>query len=129
MLALAAIAVPLALLTQILGERGPLTFWLLGLTPAVVWVAVARWRRITAPLMTLVVVGLGYGVILGILQNLTFNSVLADAGATYGGTAPVAVMVAARVAATLASVLTDAVIGLITGLVTQFLLHNRPAVH
>lgn len=129
-LGLAALALPLSLVSWLVGNPGTVNFWLLGVAPAVVWVAVAVMRRISAPLMTLVVVGLSYGIILAILQNLTFNSMIAQQmGAPYGGTAPVAVTVAARVAASLASILTGAVMGLITGLISQLLLRNRPAEH
>ncbi|WP_440073591.1 hypothetical protein [Streptosporangium sp. OZ121] len=89
--------------------------------PPVVWIAVALWRRVPNPFLTLLVVGLFYGVFLAVGHQLLWNSAFGGNPPTLGGNlsdlAPATQSAILRLFAAISSVFTGVIVGAITGLV------------
>lgn len=126
LLGLAALAVPRVLVHDLQIEVAPWVTPVLALGPPAVWIAVALWRRVSSPVLTLVVIGMLYGVALGIGHNLMFESAFDGAPPTLGGNLegnlPASVeMGVIRLGMMVSSILTGSLVGLISGLVAQLL--------
>lgn len=122
MLALAALAVPRAVLHDLGTTAGPLVQALLALGPPVVWVLVAVRGRVPSPVLTLVTVGALYGCALALTHNLMWDSAFAGADPALGGALAGELdqdteEALLRAAASVSSVFTGMVLGLISGLV------------
>lgn len=89
--------------------------------PPVVWIAVALWKRVPNPFLTLLVVGLFYGVILAAGHQLLWNSAFGDDPPALGGNLsdldPATQSAVLRLFAAISSVFTGVIVGAITGLV------------
>jgi hypothetical protein len=126
LLALSLLAAPRVVLhDQGIGLDGPVA-GLLAIGPAAVWIAVVVWSRARSPLLALLVVGFGYGVILALVHNLFWDEVFADEAPLLGGNlegqlSSEATEVLLRGAMTLSSVFTGVAIGLVCGLVASLL--------
>jgi hypothetical protein len=126
LLALSLLAAPRVVLhDQGTGLAGPVA-GLLAIGPAVVWIAVVVWSRARSPLLALLVVGLGYGVVLAVVHNLFWEEAFADEAPQLGGNlegqlSGEATEVLLRGAMTLSSVFTGAAVGLVCGLVATLL--------
>lgn len=122
LLALSLLAAPRVVLHDLgLATDGPLV-GLLAVGPAVVWVVAVVRARARWPLVALLVVGLGYGVVLAVGHHLFWDEVFDDLGPQLGGNlddtlSPGAEEALMRTAMTLSSLLTGAAVGLVCGLV------------
>jgi len=120
--ALAALAMPRALVHDAgVSVPGPVQALLVVVPPAI-WVAVAVLRRIPTPVTTLLVVGGLYGLGLAVVHNLYWSEAFGDRPPELGGNlagqlAPGTEELVLRIAATASSLLTGLVVGLICGLV------------
>ncbi|GAA1862869.1 hypothetical protein [Asanoa iriomotensis] len=128
--ALAALAMPRVFLHDAgVSVPGPVQGLLVFLPPAA-WVAVAVWRRIAAPVVTLLAVGGLYGVGLAVVHNLFWSTAFGDRppelGGNLAGRLGGAEDVVLRVATTTSSLLTGLVVGLICGLVATAVLRRKP---
>ena len=103
---------------------------LLVVVPPVVWIAVVLAKRVPSPFLTLLVVGLCYGVLLALTHQLLWN-VAFDEPPTLGGNltdlAPGAQTVIIRVFAAISSLFTGVIVGVVTGLIAWGLSRHRPA--
>lgn len=130
LLGLAALALPRVLVHDLRIEVPSWVTVALALGPPAVWVGAVLWRRVPSPVLTLVVVGLLYGVGLGISHNLLWDSVFDGAepalGGNLEGTLPGGLEAAVMRTGVLASsILTGSLVGLISGLVAQLLVLLR----
>ncbi|QKW11339.1 hypothetical protein [Verrucosispora sp. NA02020] len=102
---------------------------LLVVVPPVVWITVALVRRVPNPFLTLLAVGLCYGVLLAVTHQLLWD-VAFDEPPTLGGNltdlAPGVQTVVIRFFATISSVFTGVIVGVVTGLVAWALSRVRP---
>ncbi|MGC5051390.1 hypothetical protein ACLQ2S_08070 [Micromonospora sp. DT48] len=93
---------------------------LLVVIPPVVWIAVVLAKRVPNPFLTLLVVGLIYGVLLAATHQLLWQ-VAFDEQPTLGGNladlAPGAQAVIVRIFAAISSVFTGVIVGVVAGLV------------
>ncbi|BCJ66257.1 hypothetical protein [Polymorphospora rubra] len=89
--------------------------------PPVVWIAVVLWKRVPNPFITLLVVGLFYGVFLALGHQLLWNVSFADNPPALGGNLsdldPTAQSAILRTFAAISSVFTGVIVGAITGLI------------
>ncbi|MGS2647957.1 hypothetical protein [Streptosporangium sp. LJ11] len=89
--------------------------------PPVVWIAVALWKRVPNPFLTLLVVGLFYGVFLAAGHQLLWNSAFGGNPPALGGNLsdldPATQSAVLRLFAAISSVFTGVIVGAITGLV------------
>ncbi len=89
--------------------------------PPAVWIAVALWKRVPNPFLTLLVVGLFYGVILAAGHQLLWNSAFGGNPPALGGNLsdldPATQSAVLRLFAAISSVFTGVIVGAITGLV------------
>jgi len=92
------------------------------LAPIAAWIAVALWKRVPNPLVTLLAVGLVYGVLLGAVHQVLWTQAFADGAPALGGNlagtlSPAAEDLLLRGAAMVSSLFTGVLVGLISGLV------------
>lgn len=126
LLALSLLAAPRVVLhDQGIGLDGTVA-GLLAIGPAVVSIAVVVWSRARSPLLALLVVGLGHGVVLALVHNLFWDESFADAMPLLGGNlegrlSDSAEEILLRGAMTLSSMFTGVAIGLLCGLVATVL--------
>ncbi|MEU4539127.1 hypothetical protein AB0G15_30165 [Streptosporangium sp. NPDC023825] len=89
--------------------------------PPVVWIAVALWKRVPNPFLTLLVVGLFHGVILAAGHQLLWNSAFGGDPPALGGNLSdldaATQSAILRLFAAISSVFTGVIVGAITGLV------------
>ena len=95
---------------------------LLVFVPGAIWIAATLRSRARSPLLTLLVIGTCYGVILALGHNLAWNEAFDGAGPSLGGNlegtlSPRAEEVVLRAAASISSLFTGAGTGLVCGLV------------
>lgn len=87
--------------------------------PPLVWIAVALWRRVPSPVLTLTAVGLVYGILLALGHQLMWNEAFADNPPQLGGNLedldPATQEVVMRGFAVVSSVLTGTGVGLVSG--------------
>ncbi|MEV1130165.1 hypothetical protein [Agromyces sp. NPDC049794] len=116
MIGLAALAVPRVILhdLHLIGEWSPVT-WLLSLLPVAVWIAVAVLKRVPHPFVTVLMIGVFYGVMLVITHQLLWE-VAFDGRTISLGDGPVGLLVP-RIAAIPSGLFTGAAIGAIGGLI------------
>ncbi|MCC9195087.1 hypothetical protein LOC59_15730 [Arthrobacter sp. zg-Y916] len=111
MAGLALLGLPRVILhdLHLLGERSPGT-WILAIGPVLVWIAVTVLSRSPRPFLSVLVIGLIFGVLLVLTHQLLWTSAFA------GNTSPVLNSPAARIAAIPSGLMTGAAIGAIGGL-------------
>ena len=122
LLLLALIAVPRVVLHDLgLIREGTFVNALFVFVPPLVWIAVVLWRRVPNPFLTLLVVGLLYGVALMLGHQLLWTVAHEGDPPTLGGNladlSPVVQQVIIRVFAALSSLVTGTVVGAACGLV------------
>lgn len=128
MIGLAALALPRAFLHDLGIDVDTFGIVVLAVGPPAIWIFVAVRARVPSPVLTLVAVGTLYGLALGIVHNLTWNTVFDDGvppldeelAGRLGAEAGSAVV---RAAMTLSSIFTGMVIGLIAGLIAAAIRH------
>ena len=98
---------------HLIGERSPVT-WFLALVPVAVWIAVTVLVRSPRPFLTVLVIGLMFGVLLVITHQLLWDAAFSG-NAPEVGSGPVAEMIP-RIAAVPGGLMTGAAIGAIGGL-------------
>jgi hypothetical protein len=102
-----------------LGPVDRVTNALLVFVPVVVWLVVVVRRRVPNPLLTLLAVGLAYGVLLGVTHQVLWAWALDEpprlGGALAGALAPGAEQLVLRAAAFASSVVTGLVVGAVVG--------------
>ncbi|WP_370617284.1 hypothetical protein [Mumia sp. Pv 4-285] len=119
--ALAALAMPRAVVHDLGVDVGAFVNAVLALAPPAVWVVVALRARVPSPVTTLVVVGAVYGIGLGIGHNLMWDSLFEDSpglgGSLDGDLTEGTEAVVMRSVTFASSLFTGAVVGLVAGLV------------
>lgn len=128
--ALAAIRVPLHDLGIV--EEGSAAAWLLVLVPLTAWVAVVLRRRVPNPFLTLLVVGVVYGLMLAVGHQSMWGAAYGGSLPTLGGNldgvlVPGQEAVVFRVSAFFSSVFTGTLVGAVTGTVAGAIRHARRA--
>ncbi|WP_043502534.1 hypothetical protein [Georgenia sp. SUBG003] len=103
-------------------DEGTVAAFLLAVVPLGIWVAVALWRRVPNPVLTLTVVGLAYGVVLATVHQLMWDVAFDGDGPRLGGNLagvldPAAESLLLRTASVPSSLLTGAALGLLAGAV------------
>ncbi|MEU5856688.1 hypothetical protein [Nocardiopsis dassonvillei] len=119
---LALLAAPRVILHDLgVIQEGTLVNALFVFVPPLVWVAVAVLARAPNPFLTLLAVGLLYGVLLALGHQLLWNTAWEGGpprlGGNLGGLPPLAHAVVIRGFAVVSSLLTGAAVGAVTGLV------------
>ena len=105
-------------------SEGSFVALLLVFVPLAIWLAVVLWWQIPHPLLTLTVIGIAYGVMLGIghqlLWEARWNGNPPHLGDNLeGALAPGLESIVFRISAFLSSVITGTIVGAIVGLVAQ----------
>lgn len=119
---LALLAVPRVILHDLdLIHEGTATNALFVFLPPVVWIVVALAARVPKPFVTILAIGICYGVFLALGHQLLWGVSIADdpprLGGNLAGLDPAAQAIIFRVFAILSSLVTGAVVGAIAGLV------------
>ncbi|MDN5917502.1 MAG: hypothetical protein L0I76_20800 [Pseudonocardia sp.] len=118
--ALALLGVP-RVVAHDLGPVGGVTNALLVFVPIAVWLGVVVWRQVPSPFRTLLVVGLVYGVLVGMTHQLlwpwAFETPPRLGGNLAGALSPMAESVVLRLFAFGSSVLTGLGVGALVGVV------------
>ncbi|GAA1722808.1 hypothetical protein [Nonomuraea bangladeshensis] len=120
-LALAALGAPRAIAHD-LGLVGPVVNALLVFLPIAVWLVVVLWKRVPNPFLTLLAVGVAYGVLLGVTHQVLWSASFGDDQPALGGNlagalSPAMEAVLLRTFAFGSSVLTGAGVGVVAGVV------------
>ena len=118
--ALAAIRVPLHDLGII--QEGDAAAWLLVFVPLAIWVAVVLWQRVPNPFLTLVLIGVTYGVMLAVIHQVYWGAAFDGNPPNLGGNLdgvldPGLETVFFRVSAFFSSIFTGTFLGAIVGVV------------
>jgi hypothetical protein len=104
-----------------LGPVGGVVNALLVFVPIAVWLAVVMWRQVPRPFLTLLVIGLVYGVLVGVTHQVLWSWAVVDPprlGGNLAGALPPAVEATVlRLFAFGSSVLTGVGVGALVGLV------------
>ncbi|MDN5854645.1 MAG: hypothetical protein L0K86_17710 [Actinomycetia bacterium] len=121
---LAALALPRAIWHD-LGDPATIVNLALTVCPPLVWIAVVLVRRVPNPFVALLVVGLVYGVALGVVHELTWSTVWGDdppsLGGNLAGALPSGVeTLVMRTFACLSSIVTGLLVGAVSGGVAFF---------
>ncbi|RKS04750.1 hypothetical protein DFP74_0323 [Nocardiopsis sp. Huas11] len=119
---LALLAVPRVILHDLdVIQEGTLVNMLFVFVPPLVWVAVAVLRRVPNAFLTLLVVGIVYGVFLALGHQLLWNLSWGEDAPSLGGNLadlpPLAEAVVIRGFAVVSSLVTGTVVGALSGLV------------
>ena len=116
LLGLAALGVPRIILHDLhLIEEGSPVTWILSLLPVAVWITVVVLKRVPHPFLTVLDIGVLYGVMLVITHQLLWET--AFAGRTISlGDGPISTLVP-RIAAIPSGLFTGAAVGAIGGLI------------
>ena len=130
---LALLAVPRVVLHDLgVITEGTAVNALLVFAPPLIWIAVVLWKRVPNPFLTLLVVGVFYGVLLAATHQLLWGAAFGDSlprlGGNLAGLAPAAQEIIMRVFASVSGVFTGAIVGAIAGLIAWGLqaLISRP---
>lgn len=128
LVAIAAVRVPLHDLGVV--EEGSVAAWLLVFVPPTIWVAVALQRRVPNPFLTLLAVGVAYGVMLAIGHQLLWGAAFGDDPPSLGGNlggvlAPEQEAVVLRTSAFFSSVFTGTLVGAAAGAVAAMIRRAR----
>ncbi|WP_199429742.1 hypothetical protein [Qaidamihabitans albus] len=118
---LAALGVP-RVIAHDLDLVGPVGNALLVFVPIAVWLTVALWKRVPNAFLTLLVVGVVYGLLLAVTHQVLWAEAFADDPPALGGNltdvlAPSAEGIVLRVFAFFSSLVTGTVVGAVTGAV------------
>ena len=121
-LGLALLAVPRVVLHDLdMIHEGTAINALFVFVPPVVWIGVVLWRRVPNPFVTLLVVGLAYGVFLALGHQLLWSGNVGANPPRLGGNLadldPSIQEVIFRVFATISSLFTGLIVGAISGLI------------
>lgn len=127
---LALLGLPRVVLHDLdLVHEGTFVNLLLVVVPPAAWIAVALAKRVPNPFLTLLVVGLFYGVLLALTHQLLWGAAF-DEPPTLGGNlsdiAPGAQAIIIRVFAAISSLFTGVIVGVVTGLISWGLTRLRP---
>lgn len=119
--ALAALGVPRAVAHD-LELVGPVINALLVFVPIAVWLAVVLWKRVPNQFLTLLAIGVVYGVLLAVTHQVFWGQSFAGSPPSLGGNlagslSPAVEGVVLRIFAFFSSVLTGAAVGAATGAV------------
>ncbi|MEG3632912.1 hypothetical protein [Micromonospora palythoicola] len=102
---------------------------LLVVVPPIVWITVALVKRVPNPFLTLLAVGVLYGVLLALTHQLLWH-VAFDAPPTLGGNltdlAPGTQAVIVRIFAVISSLFTGVIVGVVTGVIAWAISRTRP---
>lgn len=128
--ALAALGIPRAVAHD-LQLVGPIVNALLVFVPIAVWLAVVLWKRVSNQFLTLLAVGVVYGVLLAVTHQVFWGQSFAGSPPSLGGNltgslSPAAEGVVLRVFAFFSSVLTGAAVGAATGAVGRLVARLVP---
>jgi hypothetical protein len=101
---------------------GPVVNGVLVFLPIAIWLGVVLWRRVSKPFLTLVAVGIVYGVLLGIVHQVFWTESFDGDAPSLGGNlagalSPMAEAIVLRVFAFFSSLLTGLGVGAATGAV------------
>lgn len=97
---------------------------LLALIPFAIWIFVVYWKNVSSPILTMVKIGLVYGIILTIIHQLMWDSYWRDnlpklGDNLQGQLDPNTEMVVMRIALFISSLLTGVMTGLIMGVAAK----------
>ena len=115
---LALLGMPRAVLhdLHLIGERSPAT-WFLALAPVAIWIAVTMLVRSPRPFLTVLVIGLMFGVLLVLTHQLLWDAAFSG-NVPAVGSGPAAELIP-RLAAIPGGLMTGAAIGAIGGLLAM----------
>lgn len=124
LLGLAVLGVPRVILHDVdLIHEGTVLNLLFVVAPPLIWIVVAVVARVRRPFLTLLVVGLLYGVLLALTHQLLWGAAYSGGGPSLGGNLadldPTLQAIIMRTAAALSGVLTGLVVGAVTGLIAE----------
>ena len=124
LIGLALLGVPRVILHDLdLIHEGTAPNLLLVVAPPLIWILVAVVALLRRPALTLLVVGLFYGVLLALTHQLLWGAAYPGGGPALGGNLtdldPTLQAIIMRSAAALSGVLTGVVVGALTGLVAE----------
>jgi hypothetical protein len=115
-------------------EEGTFVNALLVFVPPACWIAAVLWRRPPRPFLSMLVVGVLYGVFLAAGHQLLWDTAFGGATPTLAGTDPAIQEGILRTAAFLSSLVTGTVVGAAAGVVAHLLnrlvgtgMHDRRA--
>ncbi|MEU8224007.1 hypothetical protein [Kribbella sp. NPDC048915] len=115
---LALLGVP-RILAHDLGITSPPIQGLLTLGPAIVWIFVVLRAKVPSPVVTLLAVGVVYGLALGIVHNLMWGQVFGDNPPELGVLDADTAEVPLRFATFVSSLFTGAAVGLVIGVIVH----------
>lgn len=123
-IALALLGAPRVILHDVgVIHEGTALNLLLVIVPPLAWIIVAVAARVPRPFLTVLVVGLLYGVVLGLVHQLLWGVAFPGGAPALGGNLadldPTVQALIVRGAAAVSSVFTGAVVGVLTGLVAE----------
>lgn len=102
--------------------------------PLALWLVVVLWRRVPNPLVTLITVGLAYGLVLGVVHQMLWTYAYDGDPPSLGGNLadrlpPIVEAAVIRGSALVSSVVTGALVGAAVGAVGWLLARVVPAPH
>ena len=120
--ALAALAVPRVVAHDLrLVSPGGIANALLVFAPPLIWLAVVLWRRPARPFLTLLLIGICYGIMLAFGHQLLWSAVFGDnpprLGGAFGLLDPLVEQIVVRSAAFVSSILSGTSVGALVGAV------------
>ena len=118
--ALAALGVPRVILhdLHLIEGAGPVT-WLLALGPVAVWIAVALLQRVPNPFLTVLVIGVLFGVLLAATHQVLWQEAFAGTPPTLGDGATATLL--PRIAAIPSGIAVGTAMGAVGGLIAHVL--------
>lgn len=123
LLGLAALGVPRVILHDLhLITEGTLVNWLLAVAPVAIWIALAVYRKVPKPFLTVLVIGALFGVMLVLTHQLLWDTAFQGQPPSIG---PDNSTLLPRLAAIVSGLTTGALIGAVGGLVATGLLALR----
>jgi hypothetical protein len=132
LVALAALAAPRVVLHDLgIVEEGGFVNGLLVFVPPACWIAAVLWRRPARPFLTVVAIGVLYGVFLAVGHQVLWTAAIDGRPPTLGGALagldPAYGEAILRSAAVLASLVTGTMVGVVAGAVAILLIRVVPA--
>jgi len=129
LLLLAVLPIPRALGHDLkLLDEGDLVNKILVFVPLIVWVVVVLWKKAPKPFMTLLAVGLIYGILLGIVHQITWvgfwnGNIPSVGGSLAGQISPTTEAIILRIVTFISSVITGLLTGVIIGVIALGMRH------